>query len=67
MKYKRMELIFEREFEKFIKESYSNDKRTFLQKLFIRSSMDYWNSGNRKNLAKLFFIKAFKLMEVNEK
>ncbi len=56
---KEVESIFEREFEKFVEKSEGEDNITFLQKLFIRSPSDYWNSDNRKLIAKFFFIKAF--------
>jgi len=67
MEKKKVELIFEREFEKFIKEECEEDDRNFLEKLFIRNPKKYWNSDNRKLIAKLFFIKAFTLKSETKK
>ena len=51
--------LFENKFEEFVKECKKDDNRTFLQRLFIRSPKEYWNSGNRKSSMRLFFRKGF--------
>lgn len=59
--------LFEDKFEDFIKECEYNDSRTFLQKLFIRNSRVYWNSDNRKIIAKMFFIKGLQEVKNDNK